>query len=78
MKRTYVVGDFGSGRFLTKQLEHIILRIAVSAQPITNHQYDEITPYSLRAPEIFIGGPWNEKLDIWTFGCLVSRFRTFS
>lgn len=33
---------------------------------------NEITPYQLRPPEIFIRGPWNEKVDIWTFGCLVS------
>ncbi|KDR71809.1 hypothetical protein GALMADRAFT_143593 [Galerina marginata CBS 339.88] len=47
-----------------------------SAQPITNHQVDEITAYPLRPPEIFIGGPWNEKVDIWTFGCLIFELVT--
>ncbi|KIM84915.1 hypothetical protein PILCRDRAFT_817739 [Piloderma croceum F 1598] len=33
--------------------------------------FDEITANALRAPETILGGPWNEKVDIWTFGCLV-------
>ncbi|KDR74464.1 hypothetical protein GALMADRAFT_141499 [Galerina marginata CBS 339.88] len=47
-----------------------------SAQPITNHQIDEITAFPLRPPENFIGGPWNEKVDIWTFGCLIFELVT--
>ncbi|KAF8531902.1 kinase-like protein [Gautieria morchelliformis] len=47
-----------------------------SAQSITNQIADEITAYPLRPPEILIGGPWNEKVDIWTFGCLVFEFVT--
>ncbi|KAF8516871.1 kinase-like domain-containing protein [Gautieria morchelliformis] len=47
-----------------------------SAQSITNDITDEITAYPLRPPEILIGGPWNEKVDIWTFGCLVFEFLT--
>ncbi|KAJ7216539.1 kinase-like protein [Mycena pura] len=42
-----------------------------SAQPIDQHLTDLITAESLRPPEIWLGGPWNEKVDIWTFGCLV-------
>ncbi|KAI0315032.1 kinase-like domain-containing protein [Amylostereum chailletii] len=45
-----------------------------SAQPVVGHTVDEITPVSLRAPETIIGGPWNEKVDIWAFGCLVFQF----
>ncbi|KAK0212175.1 kinase-like domain-containing protein [Desarmillaria ectypa] len=42
-----------------------------SAQPIDIHTQDEISPLPLRPPEIMIGGPWDDKADIWTFGCLV-------
>ena len=42
------------------------------AQPSTNPRFREITAAPLRPPEVYIGGPWNEKVDIWTFGCLVS------
>ncbi|KAJ6555185.1 kinase-like domain-containing protein [Mycena vulgaris] len=45
-----------------------------SAQPIGKPRTDHITPVSLRPPEIWLGGPWNEKVDIWTFGCLVYEF----
>jgi hypothetical protein len=43
------------------------------AQPSTSHTYDEITAHPLRAPEIILRGPWDEKVDIWTFGCLARR-----
>jgi serine/threonine protein kinase len=41
------------------------------AQPSGLHTYDEITAPTLRAPEIILHGPWDEKVDIWAFGCLV-------
>jgi len=47
-----------------------------SAQSITNHTTDEISPLPLRPPEIIIGGPWNEKVDVWTFGCLIFELVT--
>ncbi|KAJ7764787.1 kinase-like protein [Mycena metata] len=42
-----------------------------SAQPIGKPLSDEITPNALRPPEIILGAPWDEKVDIWTFGCLI-------
>jgi len=42
-----------------------------SAQPATNHTVNDITADALRPPEIIPRGPWDEKVDIWTFGCLV-------
>jgi serine/threonine-protein kinase SRPK3 len=42
-----------------------------TAQSSTDHTIDYITPDALRAPETILGGPWNEKVDIWIFGCLV-------
>ncbi|KAK0448897.1 kinase-like protein [Desarmillaria tabescens] len=47
-----------------------------SAQPVDVHDQEEISPIALRAPEIIIGGPWNEKVDIWSFGCLVFELIT--
>ncbi|KZT01010.1 kinase-like protein [Laetiporus sulphureus 93-53] len=47
-----------------------------SAQPIDKHTVDHITAVHLRPPEIIIGGPWNETVDIWTFGCLVFEIVT--
>ncbi|KAF8340060.1 kinase-like domain-containing protein [Amanita rubescens] len=35
------------------------------------HTTNEITANSLRAPEIILQGPWDNKVDIWAFGCLI-------
>ena len=43
------------------------------AQPSAIHTTNEITPNPLRAPEIILQGPWDNKVDIWAFGCLVRR-----
>ncbi|OBZ79963.1 Serine/threonine-protein kinase SRPK [Grifola frondosa] len=42
-----------------------------SAQFVNEQVTDGITARSLRAPETILNGPWDEKVDIWTFGCLV-------
>lgn len=42
-----------------------------NVQEVGDATTDEITPLTLRPPEVILGGPWNEKVDIWTFGCLV-------
>ncbi|TFK33777.1 kinase-like protein [Crucibulum laeve] len=47
-----------------------------SAQSVSNHTTDMITAPPLRPPEIIIGGPWDEKVDIWTFGCLIFELVT--
>lgn len=43
---------------------------------MSNRKFNLITTPALRAPEIFLAGPWNEKTDIWAFGCLVSPVYT--
>ena len=43
----------------------------LAAQPSTLHTVNDITANALRPPEIILRGPWDEKVDIWTFGCLV-------
>ena len=35
---------------------------------------NNITPVHLRAPEVILELHWDEKVDIWTFGCLVFEF----
>ena len=38
----------------------------------TTHMYtDVIQPYQYRAPEVVLGAPWDEKVDIWTVGVMV-------
>jgi serine/threonine-protein kinase SRPK3 len=32
---------------------------------------DDIQPEHYRAPEVIFEHPWNEKVDLWNFGCLV-------
>ncbi|KAK7035377.1 hypothetical protein VNI00_011908 [Paramarasmius palmivorus] len=56
--------------FATRRL---VLGDMGSAQPIDSEQRTTsiITPPALRAPEIFLHGPWDEKVDIWSFGCLI-------
>ena len=44
----------------------------MSAQFISDQTTDDITPLGLRPPEVMLGGKWDESVDIWTFGCLVS------
>ncbi|KAJ5086551.1 serine protein kinase [Penicillium alfredii] len=41
-------------------------------------QYDSlpVTPTALRAPELLEKCPWNEKIDIWTLGCLIFQLAT--
>lgn len=46
------------------------------AQLIDNHTENKISPPPLRPPEIIIGGPWDAKVDIWTFGCLIFELIT--
>ncbi|GLB43155.1 putative protein kinase domain containing protein [Lyophyllum shimeji] len=47
-----------------------------NAQELDDQTTDNITPLTLRAPEVVLGGPWDETVDIWTFGCLVFTFLT--
>ncbi|CAE7230966.1 unnamed protein product [Rhizoctonia solani] len=35
------------------------------------HFGDDIQPTGLRAPEVILGHPWDQAVDIWSIGCLV-------
>ncbi|KAJ3913950.1 kinase-like protein, partial [Lentinula edodes] len=45
-----------------------------SAQLFDKPKELEVTSAPLRAPEVLLLGSWNEKVDIWTFGCLIFEF----
>ncbi|PBK74828.1 kinase-like protein [Armillaria solidipes] len=47
-----------------------------SAQPLFIQTQNEISALQLRPPEIMIGGPWDAKVDIWAFGCLIFELIT--
>lgn len=47
-----------------------------SAQPANVHTTNEISAYALRAPETILKAPWNEKVDIWAFGCMIFELLT--
>ncbi|EDR12112.1 uncharacterized protein LACBIDRAFT_311109 [Laccaria bicolor S238N-H82] len=47
-----------------------------SAQHLCLRTTNEITSTVLRAPEIILQGPWDTKVDIWAFGCLIFEFNT--
>jgi len=45
-----------------------------NAQFVGKPTFDEITAEALRAPETLLRARWDEKVDIWTFGCLAFEF----
>ncbi|KAG8721123.1 hypothetical protein FRC09_008385 [Ceratobasidium sp. 395] len=38
-----------------------------------HHTKEEVQPAGLRAPEVILGYPWNQAVDIWSVGCLVAE-----
>ncbi|TFK22761.1 CMGC/SRPK protein kinase [Coprinopsis marcescibilis] len=42
-----------------------------SAQWVGRRSTNRVQPIGLRAPEVILGRNWNEKIDIWSLGCLV-------
>ena len=72
MERTYIVADFGSGEQYFVHAKHHRIDIQhLEAQPVALHTVRDITANALRALEVILRGSWNEKVDIWIFGCLV-------
>jgi serine/threonine-protein kinase SRPK3 len=67
--------DFSSGMFSESHYYYYLLCVTYvlrSAQFVSDQTMDDITPLGLRPPEVVLGGEWNESVDIWTFGCMVS------
>lgn len=69
----FKLADFSNGRSSNSLLGHLRGSYHVSAQFVSDQTTDDITPLGLRPPEVVLGGEWNESVDIWTFGCMVSR-----
>ena len=42
-----------------------------SAQWLGRRSTNLVQPIRLRAPEVVLGRDWDEKIDIWSLGCLV-------
>jgi serine/threonine-protein kinase SRPK3 len=73
----FKLADFGSGTSDELWNRYSLLSVNLyyhSAQFVSDQTTDNITPLGLRAPEVVLGGEWNESVDIWTFGCMVSPF----
>ena len=68
------LADFSNGPF--DELWHFLFLIAYvsTAQFVSDQTTDDITPLGLRPPEVVLGGEWNESVDVWTYGCMVSSF----
>ncbi|KAK0234920.1 kinase-like domain-containing protein [Armillaria nabsnona] len=60
LTRNFFIADFGSAQIVEPD----------------DRTTDNITPCALRAPETILLGPWNQRVDIWTFGCLVFELIT--
>ena len=45
-----------------------------SAQWLGRRSTNLVQPIRLRAPEVVLGRNWDEKIDIWSLGCLVVGF----
>jgi len=52
---------------------HIVLGDFGDAQFGEETYIGEVMPDLYRAPEIVLGIPWNEKIDIWSVGLMVGR-----
>ncbi|KAJ3496885.1 hypothetical protein NLJ89_g10424 [Agrocybe chaxingu] len=44
------------------------------AQVLNNRTVDLISDELYRAPEVILGGPWDQSVDIWAFGCIVVEY----
>ncbi|PBK66027.1 kinase-like protein [Armillaria solidipes] len=60
LTRNFFIADFGSAQIVEPD----------------DRTTDHITPCALRAPETILLGPWNQRVDIWTFGCLIFELIT--
>ena len=71
----FKLADFSNGMSSESLLEFLAIcdLYSLSAQFVSDQTTDDITPLGLRPPEVVLGGEWNESVDIWTFGCIVSR-----
>ncbi|KAJ6145807.1 hypothetical protein N7470_009702 [Penicillium chermesinum] len=60
--------DNSAPRYLIGDLGGAIWSLQDNACPVT--------PAALRAPELLLHRPWNQKVDIWALGCLIFQLAT--
>ena len=74
-----ILTDLGQGVTCTLPqsilLVHARLLAQYSGKPPTVEQF---SAYSLRAPEVILGGDFSSAVDIWAIGCLVTIFIDFT
>ncbi|KAF9061905.1 kinase-like domain-containing protein, partial [Rhodocollybia butyracea] len=46
------------------------------SQVVNDQTTDDITPLTLRPPEVILGGQWTESVDMWTLGAVVFTLMT--
>ena len=67
--------DFGECEWIQVRLVFFSVSIDVFvgvALFIGKRERGMVQPVQLRAPEVILGYPWAEPIDIWAIGCLVS------
>lgn len=45
---------------------------------VTDHLSSYVQSRSYRAPEVILGLPYDQKIDIWSFGCILAELLTSS
>lgn len=60
-------------RLDSMKTSNILVKIGDLAGALRSDQFDQkpVTPLALHAPELTDQRPWDEKIDIWTLGCLI-------
>ncbi|KAL5632316.1 hypothetical protein ACGC1H_000351 [Rhizoctonia solani] len=56
---------------LNSRQAEIVITDMSHAQWSHHHSGDDIQPTGLRAPEVILGHPWDQAVDVWSIGCLV-------
>ncbi|THH18214.1 hypothetical protein EW146_g2751 [Bondarzewia mesenterica] len=79
LKWVIKLADFGSGTVFVYacSLAEVTDRShPLVAQWLDSRSTDHMQAVQLRAPEIILGRDWNEKVDIWSLGCLTFELLT--
>ena len=74
----FKLADFSNGDSPLLFFKISTLCLFLVAQQLDDQTTDHLSPLTLRAPELILGGPWDETIDIWSFGCLVNNITSSS
>lgn len=72
---SFKLADFSNGTYVSSASGHCSLDPLFfrPAQFVDDQTTDDVVPFSLRPPEVILGGEWNESVDIWTLGSMVGH-----